>query len=39
MACDVEFTDEFELWWNTLTEGEQDSIDTVVGILEEKETI
>jgi hypothetical protein len=30
----VEFTDEFEGWWNSLTEGEQDAIDRCVGLLE-----
>jgi hypothetical protein len=30
----VEFTDEFEQWWNSLTEGEQDAVDRSVGLLE-----
>lgn len=30
----VEFTDEFEAWWNTLDESEQESIDASVGLLE-----
>lgn len=34
MAWDVEFTDEFGVWWDTLTEGAQDEIDRVVGLLE-----
>ena len=35
MACEVEFTDEFELWWNSLTPDEQDSVDFSVHLLEE----
>lgn len=35
MAWEVEFTDDFELWWNTLTESEQDSIDRTVHLLKE----
>ena len=34
MAWEVEFTDEFESWWNTLSEGEQVDIDAIVGLLE-----
>ena len=30
----VEFTDEFEAWWDGLTEAEQNSIDQSVGLLE-----
>lgn len=33
MAWDVEQTDEFEQWWNDLTEAEQKSVATVVGLL------
>lgn len=36
MAWDVEFTDEFGVWWDTLDGEEQDAIDVVVGLLEEK---
>ncbi|MEK6397436.1 MAG: type II toxin-antitoxin system RelE/ParE family toxin [Terriglobus sp.] len=36
MSVEIEFTDEFETWWNTLTEAEQISIDAVIRILEEK---
>lgn len=36
MAWDVEYTDEFESWWITLSEEVQDSIDVVVGLLENK---
>jgi len=32
---EVEFTDGFELWWNTLTPDEQDSVDFSVHLLEE----
>ena len=34
MAWEVEFTDEFGAWWDTLTEGAQDAVDRVVGLLE-----
>lgn len=30
----VEFTDEFGEWWNTLSEGEQESVDASVRLLE-----
>jgi hypothetical protein len=36
MGWAVEYTDEFEDWWMTLTEKEQDSVDVVVGLLEIK---
>lgn len=36
MAWDVEFTDEFELWWNSLTADEQDSVAFGVGLLQAK---
>jgi hypothetical protein len=36
VAYEVEFTDEFEAWWETLDEGEQDAIARVVRLLEEK---
>jgi hypothetical protein len=32
---EVEFTDEFEGWWDSLTESEQDSIDRTVRILKQ----
>lgn len=35
MTWDVEFTDEFGAWWDGLTDGEQDSIDSTVGLLED----
>ena len=31
---DIEFTDEFEAWWNGLTTEEQESVDFSVGLLE-----
>jgi hypothetical protein len=36
MAWEVEYTDEFEIWWNGLDEEEQVEIDAIVGLLEEK---
>jgi hypothetical protein len=35
MACQVEFTDEFNVWWESLNEEEQDDIAAIVGVLEE----
>ena len=35
MAWDIEYTDEFEWWWETLTERAQIDVDTVVGLLQE----
>jgi hypothetical protein len=35
MAWEVEFTDEFEIWWDSLTESEQDSIDRTVLLLKQ----
>ncbi|HEB54903.1 MAG TPA: hypothetical protein ENI98_01095 [Gammaproteobacteria bacterium] len=32
----VEYTDEFEQWWNGLTEAEQEDIAAIVGLLEIK---
>ncbi len=29
----VEYTDEFDAWWDTLTEGEQEAIDAYVDLL------
>jgi hypothetical protein len=34
MAWDVEFTNEFEHWWNTLSEDEQIDVDAKVRLLE-----
>lgn len=36
MLWEVEYTDEFEEWWLSLTDGEQIEIDANVGLLEEK---
>lgn len=34
MAWEVEFTDEFERWWSTLSESEQESVAASVQLLE-----
>ncbi len=34
MEVEVEFTDEFGEWWDTLEADEQDSVDVVVGLLQ-----
>jgi hypothetical protein len=34
VSWEVEYTDEFEAWWNTLTDEEQVSIAAVIGLLE-----
>ncbi len=34
MRCEVEFTDEFEEWWNSLTGCEQRVVDAYVKMLE-----
>ena len=36
MTWNVEYTDEFGEWWGTLDENEQESVATVVGLLEAK---
>ena len=36
MAWDVEFTDEFGVWWAELTESEQEDVAAVVEILEQR---
>jgi hypothetical protein len=36
MSWDVEYTDEFEGWWNDLSENEQDDILACIGLLEAK---
>jgi len=36
MAWDVEYTNEFGEWWETLNEGEQIEIDACVGLLEDR---
>ena len=35
MKWEVEYTDEFEAWWTTLNEGEQDAVAASVGQLEQ----
>ena len=35
MSWAVEYTDEFETWWNTLSESEQVSVDASVRLLEQ----
>lgn len=34
MSWEVEYVDEFEKWWNSLDEAEQNSVAAVVGLLE-----
>lgn len=34
MKCDVEYSDEFGDWWYDLSEDEQDSVSSYVGLLE-----
>jgi hypothetical protein len=34
VKCEVEFTGEFEAWWDGLTEDEQESVDVGVRVLE-----
>ena len=36
MAWEIEYTDEFEEWWNTLDEAEQESLLMSVTLLEER---
>jgi len=36
MGWEIEFTDEFETWWNDLSEDEQEEIDAKVDLLEER---
>jgi len=36
MPCEVEFTDEFQAWWDGLDENEQTSVAAYVGLLEAK---
>lgn len=36
VECEVEYTDEFETWWDDLTEDEQESVGSVVGLLEQE---
>jgi len=34
MFWDVEFTDEFGVWWDTIADGAQDAVDRGVGLLD-----
>lgn len=34
MTWDVEYTDEFDVWWSSLSEAEQESVAASVGLLE-----
>ncbi len=36
MPCEVEFSDEFETWWDGLLAAEQESVDYSVRLLEEQ---
>jgi hypothetical protein len=36
MAYEVDFTHEFEVWWNNLDADEQESVDFSVRLLEER---
>lgn len=36
MRWEIEYTNEFAEWWDTLNEAEQESVDGVVRLLEEK---
>ena len=38
MSWDIEYTDNFENWWQTLTEEQQDDLVSVVQLLEERGT-
>jgi hypothetical protein len=36
VSWEVEYTDEFESWWNGLDAGEQESVDSYVHVLEQR---
>ncbi|AFY36208.1 type II toxin-antitoxin system RelE/ParE family toxin [Calothrix sp. PCC 7507] len=38
MSWEIEYTDNFESWWQTLTEDQQDDVVSVVQLLEERGT-
>ncbi len=38
MACEVEYTDEFEEWWHQLSEKEQEDVSATIYLLEERGT-
>ncbi len=35
---EVEYTDEFEIWWNALSEADQMDVAAVIGLLEQNGT-
>jgi hypothetical protein len=35
MAWEIEYTDEFEAWWNSLDEDEQESLAASIGLVEQ----
>lgn len=37
MACDVEYTDEFGVWWSDLTDAEQVDIAATIALLEARD--
>lgn len=37
MACEVEYTNEFGAWWMTLTIAEQDDVNALVTLLEQRD--
>lgn len=38
MSCEIEYTDQFEDWWDNLDEEEQESVYAIVNVLEEHGT-
>jgi hypothetical protein len=38
MACEVEYTDEFGAWWETLEESQQEDVEATVAELERRVT-
>ena len=36
MSCEVEYTDEFGIWWQTLSEAQKEDVTAIVTLLEEK---
>ena len=36
MAYDIEYTNEFEAWWNSLSESEQDDVAATVMLLKDR---
>jgi hypothetical protein len=38
VTWEVEYSDEFDLWWNGLGEDEQEDVAVVVGLLQERGT-